>query len=91
MMTLMVLYSRVMVRQSVAAKWHLFLLLIKTTGGGELDLTGFVSEVVDSGFNGRSGSSGVFKARSVSAEDQALLFLASLIVSGQPETKGAFY
>ena len=49
----------------------------KPTGRGELDLMQFVSEMVEGGFRWTSGSSGVFKERSVSLEDQALLFLAS--------------
>ena len=55
----------------------MFPLFKKPTGRGEFDLMQFVSEMVEGGFRWTSGSSGVFKGRSVSFEDQALLFLTS--------------
>ena len=84
MMTLMVLYSKVMLRHGVPAGWHTFLqqvfpLLIKSTGRGELDLMGFLSEVFEGRFRWTNRISRVFKARSIFLEDQALLFLVSQI------------
>ena len=80
-MTLMVLLPTAMVRHSVPAVWHCCikysLLFIKPTGRGELVFKEFVLEVVNSGFWWTSGSTGIFKERSISLEDYALLFLAS--------------
>ena len=55
----------------------MFLLFIKPTRRAELIFKEFVFEVVDSGFWWTGGSSGVFKERSISLEDHALLFLAN--------------
>ena len=55
----------------------MFPLFIKPTGRIELIFNELALEGVDGGFWWTSGSSGVFKERSVSLVDHALLFLAS--------------
>ena len=53
----------------------MFPLFIKLTGRGELVLMRFVLEVLEGEFKWTKGSSGIFKARSISLEDQAFSFL----------------
>ena len=76
-------HSRVMVRHSLPAGWPLHnkcsLNSIKLTGRGELVLMGFVLEVLEGEFRWTKGSSGIFKARSISLEDQAFSFLPNQI------------
>ena len=57
----------------------MFPLFIKPTGRGELIFEEFALEGVDIGFWEISGSAGVFKERSISLVDHALLYLASQI------------
>ena len=57
----------------------MFPLFIKPTGGGELVFEEFALGRFDVGFWWTSGSSGVFKERSIYLVDHALLFLASQI------------
>ena len=57
----------------------MFPLFIKPTGRGGWGFKEFVLEVDEWGFWWTSGSSGVFRERSISLEDHALLFLASQI------------
>lgn len=58
---------------------QVFPLIIKLTERNELVLMGFVLKVVGGRFWWASGSSVVFKERSISLEVQALFFLASQI------------
>ena len=57
----------------------MFPLFLKLTGRGELVFMGFVLKVLDSGCRWTSGSSGVFKSRSIPLGDQPLLVLPSQI------------
>ena len=57
----------------------MFPLFIKPTGRGRWAFKEFVLEMDECGFWWTSGSSGVFRERSISLKDHALLFLASQI------------